>query len=302
MRPKEERAVLVILENFKQQIQLMTFLNYKVEYRIAFIFFVFVLFSATGCKTAKKIQEAVDKKDTTSVHIANPYLNDSLLVISNVMKGIHSKQILYKTFSAKVKVEYEDAKGKQPNITAYVRILKDSLIWISGYATVFNIEAFRVLITKDSVFVLDKINKEAKLRSMDFLQEVTEIPFDLKTLQNLFVGSPVFMEDSVISYKETESKILLATIGQHFKHLLTLNKNDQLLVHSKLDDVNVLRNRTADITYGEYENHNGVPFSTYREITVSEKNKLDIQLSFKQYEFNKDLSIIFSIPANYKRR
>jgi hypothetical protein len=83
--------------------------------------------------------------------------------------------------------------------------LKDSLIWISGYATVFNIEAFRVLINKDSVFVLDKINKEVKRRSLDYLQEVTEIPFDLATLQNLFVGNPIFLADSVISYKETES-------------------------------------------------------------------------------------------------
>ena len=134
-----------------------------------------------------------------------------------------------KLFQPKLKWNTKTAKGKQPNITAYIRILKDSLIWISGYATVFNIEAFRVLITKDSVYVLDKINKEAKLRSMDYLQEVTEIPFDLKTLQNLFVGNPVFMEDSVISYKETESKILLATVGEYFKHLLTLNKGDRLI-------------------------------------------------------------------------
>ena len=183
-----------------------------------------------------------------------------------------------------------------------MRILKDSLIWISGYATVFNIEAFRVLINKDSVFVLDKINKEVKRRSMDYLQEVTEIPFDLATLQNLFVGNPIFLADSVISYKETESRILLATLGTYFKHLLTLNKSDRLLMHSKLDDVNVTRNRTADITYGEYESNNGVPFSTYREITVSEKNKLDIHLNFKQYEFNKDLPITFNIPSNYKRQ
>ncbi len=280
----------------------MIFLNYKTGFLAAIVFIVVVAFAVAGCKTAKKIQASVDKKDTTSVHISNPYLDDSLMVIKDVLNGIYNKQILYKTFSAKVKVEYEDAKGKQPNITAYVRILKDSLIWISGYATVFNIEAFRVLITKDSVYVLDKINKEAKLRSIDYLQEVTEIPFDLNTLQNLFVGNPVFMEDSVISYKETESKILLATVGEYFKHLLTLNKGDRMLVHSKLDDVNVARNRTADITYGDYENHNGKPFSTYREITVSEKNKLDIQFSYKQYEFNKELSIIFNIPANYKRR
>ena len=267
-----------------------------------FIFSAFILLTGSGCKTAKKIQASIDKKDSTSVHITNPYRDDSLLVIRNAMSDVHKKFINYKTFSAKIKVEYEDSKGKQPNITAYVRILKDSLIWISGYATVFNIEAFRVLINKDSVFVLDKINKEAKLRSMDYLQEVTEIPFDLGTLQNLFVGNPVFFNDSVISYKETESKILLATIGKYFKHLLTLNKDDRLVVHSKLDDVDVNRNRTADITYGEYENNNGLPFSTFREITVSEKNKLDIHLNFKQYEFNKDLTITFNIPANYKRR
>lgn len=280
----------------------MTFPNYNTHYISIIIFAVLVALSAGSCKTAKKIQASIDKKDSTSVHITNPLKDDSLRVIKNAMNDIHNKEIIFKTFSAKIKVEYEDSKGKQPNITAYVRILKDSLIWISGYATVFNIEAFRVLIKKDSVFVLDKINKEVKLRSMDYLQEVTEIPFDLNTLQNLFVGNPVFLEDSVISYKETGSKILLATLGQYFKHLLTINKDDRLLVHSKLDDVNLARNRTADITYGEYENNNGVPFSTYREITVSEKNKLDIHLNFKQFEFNKDLPITFNIPANYKRR
>ncbi|MEO5893826.1 MAG: DUF4292 domain-containing protein [Ferruginibacter sp.] len=280
----------------------MRFINYRTTYFLAIIFFVMITLFGGSCKTAKKIQASIDKKDTTSVHIKNPSRDDSMLLIRNTIDDIHKKQISFKTFSAKVKVEYEDSKGKQPNITAYVRILKDSLIWISGYATVFNIEAFRVLINKDSVFVLDKINKEVKLRSMDYLQEVTEIPFDLNTLQDLFVGNPVFLEDSVISYKETESKILLATLGKYFKHLLTLNKTDRLLVHSKLDDVNVARNRTADITYGEYENNNGVAFSTYREVTVSEKNKLDIHLNFKQYEFNKELSITFNIPANYKHK
>ena len=268
-----------------------------------FIFFtLLVLMNSVGCKTAKKIQAAVDKKDSTSINITQPVNDDSILVIKNALAAVHDKQIDFKTFSAKIKVEYEDANGKQPNITAYVRILKDSLIWISGYATVFNVEAFRILINRDSVFVLDKINKEVKLRSMDYLQELTEIPFDLKTLQNLIVGNPIFLYDSVLSYKETESKILLATLGQYFKHLLTLSKTDHLITHSKLDDVNIVRNRTADITYGNYEITNGVNFSTYRQITVSEKNKLDINLSFKQYEFNKDLLIIFNIPSSYIRR
>src|SRR5207237_1212510 len=95
-------------------------------------------------------------------------------------------------------------------------------------------------------------------------------------------------------------KVLLATVGKLFKHLLTENSKDTLLLHSKLDDVDLSRNRTADITYDEYENKTGVMFSTYREITVSEKNKLDIRLNYKQYEFNKELTIVFSIPKNYE--
>lgn len=266
------------------------------------LFTTLVVITSVGCKTAKKIQAAVDKKDSTSINITQPVNEDSILLVKNALQEVYSKKIDYKTFSAKIKVEYEDAKGKQPNITAYVRALKDSLIWISGYATIFNVEAFRILIKKDSVFVLDKINKEVKLRSIDYLQEVTEIPFDFKTLQNLLIGNPIFLDDNVISYKETDSKILLATLGKYFKHLLTLNKTDHFLIHSKLDDVNIVRNRTADITYGDYVNNNGVNFSTFREITVSEKNKLDVLLNFKQYEFNKELVIIFNIPANYTRK
>lgn len=263
---------------------------------------LFLMVTGSSCKTGKQIQAATTKKDTTTVVITNQSAFDSQQVIRKTLADLKSNHIEFKTFSAKMKVEYEDNKGKQPNITAYVRMIKDSVIWVSGYATIFNIEAFRVMINKDSVFVIDKINKEVQMRSMDYLQEVTEIPFNFKTLQDLLVGNPVFYSDSVVSFKETESRFLLATLGENFKHLLTLDKGNHLLLHSKLDDVDINRNRTADITYSDFESGTGVNFATHREITVSEKNRLDITLNFKQYEFNKDLTVNFNIPKNYKRK
>lgn len=269
----------------------------------AFILIVTLIVIVSGsCKSTKKIQAAISKKDTSSMHTVNKSALDSAIFIRQTVADLQKKKFNYKTFSAKIKVEYEDNKGKQPNITAYVRMLKDSVIWISGYATVFNIEAFRVLITKDSVFLIDKINKEVQLRSMDYLQDVTAIPFDLITLQNLIVGNPIFFEDSVVSYRQTESVIMLSSFGNFFKHLLTINKESRLMVHSKLDDLDINRNRTADITYSDFDFQQGFPFSTNREITVSEKNKLDVYLNFKQYDFNKELSISFSIPKNFKRK
>jgi hypothetical protein len=256
-----------------------------------------------SCRSAKKIQSAISQKDTISAVLINPTNADSALQVKNTMANLRSKYIDFKTFSAKIKVEYEDSKGKQPNVTAYVHMIKDSVIWISMYATFLNIEAFRVLITKDSVFLLDKLNKEVQLRSMDYLQDVTGIPFDFKTLQDLLLGNPVFLDsNNIVYYKQAKDKILLATVGKYFKHLLTLSNNDTLLLHSKLDDVDLNRNRTADLTYDDYENKVGFNFSTYREITVSEKNKLDIRFNYKQYEFNKDLSVPFNIPKNYDRK
>jgi hypothetical protein len=267
--------------------------------KIAVLFFIAIIcITVISCRSAKTLHTAIDKKDVPKKQSAA----DSILTIKNTMSAINSRHIDFKTFSGKLKVDYEDSKGSQPTITAYVRILKDSEIWVSMYATVFNIEAFRILITKDSVFVLDKLNKEAHLRSFDYLQETTEIPFDFNTLQDLLVGNPIYFAPPVTSYKQLDNKILLATTGKFFKQLLTLNTKDTLILHSKLDDVDLNRNRTADITYDNYDNRDGIDFATYREITVSEKNKLDVRLNFKQYDFNKDLSISFSIPQNYKRK
>jgi hypothetical protein len=255
-----------------------------------------------SCRTVKKINKVITTKDTTSIIVAGQTNMDSLMTIKKTMENLNKNYINFKTFSAKIKVEYQDSKGKQPDVTAIVRIIKDSAIWISLTASFLNIEVYRVLITKDSVVLLNKQEKEVQYRSLDYLQEVTEIPFDYNTLQDLLVGNPVFTDSNIVYYKRTEDQILFSMVGRFFKNLVTLSTGNNLLMHSKLDDVDITRSRTADLTYGDYENKNGFNFSTYREITVSEKNKLDIQLNFKQYEFNKELSVLFNIPKNYTRK
>ena len=261
-----------------------------------------LIFGLYSCHTTRRvINKAIAPKDTTVAAVTSHSAADSIAALNNAMTAFRAHHIDFKTFTAKIKVEYEDNKGKKPELTANVRIIKDSAIWISLTATFLNIEVFRVLITKDSVVLVNKQEKEVQYRSLDYLQDVTEIPFDYRTLQDLLVGNPIFMDSNVVSFKKLEDKILISTVGKFFKNLLTLSADTYTLVHSKLDDVDVTRNRTADITYSDFENKNGVEFSTYREITVSEKNRLDIRLNYKQYEFNKELSVNFNVPKNYKR-
>lgn len=254
-----------------------------------------------SCKTTKNnINKIITKKDTI-INVVQS-INDSVKAVESIVKKFKAHYIDFKTFNSKIKVDYEDSKGKQPDITANVRIIKDSAIWISLSATFLNVEVFRIYVNKDSIILLNKQQKEVQYRSLDYLQEVTEIPFDYKTLQDLLIGNPIFLDSTIVAFKKTNEATLLSSLGNYFKHLVSLSNNDYLLMHSKLDDIDISRSRTAALTYSGYENKDGINFSTHREIAVSEKNKLDIQLNYKSYDFNKELSVPFNVPKNYKRK
>ena len=262
------------------------------------IFILLAIITLASCRSTKKIQTAIEKKDTVET-VTTPKI-DTTQLINNALLTLKNNRIDYKTFSAKVDVDYRGGDDKHYDVNANLRMYKDSLIWISVNA-VFGIEAMRLLINKDSVFLLDKLNKTYLTRSIDYLQEVSGLPLTLSNLQDILAGNPVFI-DSVVSYSNDNSTISLLSIGQTFKNLVTINGEKNVLVHSKLDDLDITRSRTADLNYDDYENKKGKSFSSKRRITVAEKNKLDISLNFKQYEFNDDLSFPFSIPKNYKQK
>ncbi|HYM94075.1 MAG TPA: DUF4292 domain-containing protein, partial [Chitinophagaceae bacterium] len=166
---------------------------------------------------------------------------------------------------------------------------------------IFGIEAMRAYITRDSVKLLAKQKNVYTARSVAYLQEVTALPLDLEALQQLIIGNPVFLDSNIISYSKTNDNVSVLSIGNWFKNLITLSNDDKVIQHIKLDDIDVNRSRTCDLTYSDYENKKGVNFSTGRKISVAEKSKLDVRLDFKQYSFNETLSFPFPIPKNYKR-
>jgi hypothetical protein len=253
-----------------------------------------------SCRSAKTIQTAMSKKDSAQIITPDSSSRkDSIKFMNNVYQAVQNNRIEFETFSAKVKVDFEGSDGKKNDFNAFIRLRKDSVLWVSINA-LLGIEAFRVLITPDSVKVLNKLDKVAQLRSVSYLKEITKLPFTFKELQDLIIGNPIYFDNNIVSYKKDAEALSVVHMGTLFKHLLTLNPETMIVQHSKLDDVDPLRARTADISYGDYETRNGKPFSTYRKITVSEKSKLDIEMKFKQFDFNVPLNFPFGIPKNYK--
>lgn len=264
--------------------------------RLCLLFLIFIAL-LSSCRSTKKLTSAIAKKDSVDVQGFHAK-EDSIRFINNAFQHLKMNRINFTTFSAKVNVDYK-TEDKNYDVNAFVRMYKDSVIWISINA-IFGIEALRAYITKDSVKILDKQSKEYTSRAVSYLQEVSALPLDLATLQDLIVGNPVFVDSNIVNYRRTDNEISLLSVGEWFKNLLTINEKNYQIERIKLDDADIIRNRTCDLSYSDYENKKGVNFSTKRKITITEKKNLNIKLEFKQYDFNEPLTFPFSIPKNYK--
>lgn len=261
--------------------------------------FIFCL-TFSNCRTAKKISKPVIHTDSSSVIPPVNINSDSATKVSRLLKNLSANHIDYKTFSAKIKVEYTDSKGRQPDVNAFVRMQKDSLIWISLNATFLSVEAFRILMTPDSIYILNKLDRTCEIKPISYLEQVIKIPLNLSTMQDLLIGNPIFIGQRVANYSEGGNSILLTLAGDLFRNALVISSSTNLVERSVLDDVSLASTRTANLFYSDYETKDSKPFSTKRQITVSDKSKVDVKMDYKQYDFNTNLSFPFSIPPNYK--
>jgi hypothetical protein len=272
---------------------------------IVTIFCIVILAACTTVKKVTGIQEAINKKDTNqTVMITEAPKVDSASIVRGIMAKVGKSKIDFKTFNAKIKIDYESVNNSD-NYTGYLSMIKDSVIYIriKGSFLGISAEGLQVKISKDSVVLVKKVGeKYVQKRSIDFLQETTEIPFDFYTLQDMLIGNPVFLDSNIVSYREGNSSLLVFMIGDVFKHLITLSNSDFSIMHSKLDDVDIQRNRTCDITLSNYQNIGPYRFAAYRNIVVTEKSKLDIHLDFKEFTLNEPLKYTFEVPKNYKQK
>lgn len=206
--------------------------------------------------------------------------------------------ISFNTFSAKVKVDYEDMYGKQPEANAFVRMKKGEYIWISITATFLNVEAARVWITPDSIVVINKLEKTIQSRSLSFINDYVSLPFTFNDLQNLIAGKAIFKGDSILSVASADKFLRISTRQPKVENNIYFTLPDLLLARQDLSVSGKDGKYEAEILFNEYEKSDEGYFSTYRFISVP-SNQQKVSLLFRQYEFNKELSAPFNRPAGY---
>ncbi|MDX1939162.1 MAG: DUF4292 domain-containing protein [Saprospiraceae bacterium] len=250
-------------------------------YQLLLVMVSFIMLSA--CSASKKLGTSGLERDSPEF----------------LIKAMATNQVNAKWFSARAKVDFA-GDDMSVGATATIRMLKDSLIWVSVRKLGF--EVMRAKITQDSVYIIDRLGNTYDIKDLNYLQKTYNVPASLEMLQAIVLGNPVFFSTSGFQTEKVEPLLHLfgksARMDTHYwldKKDYRLQKmsfeepQDQRLVQMQLEDYQQLA-----------DNQN---FSYFRilEMNSRETGKVKVEMKYSQLEINIPKDVEFEIPDRYTR-
>jgi len=196
-----------------------------------------------------------------------------------LIKKINSQNISpeWTSLNSKIKVNKE---GQEVTINAHIRIKKDSIIWISVKAPL-GIEIFRTMITSDSVYYMNRMNKNYFIKHISHIREVVKTDVSFIKLQEIIFASP----NITVLNSNKENYEILKDIFRVYK--MELQEEEDKKVSIRYSDYKVF----SDI--------GGLYFPEKIFIDVKSKEVFTAEVNYTKIKFNKIASISFKIPKSY---
>lgn len=201
-------------------------------------------------------------------------------------------------FSSKIDIEFREIDGKKLNPNASIRMYKDSLIWIS--AGMFGIEGMRILINKDSVVILNKLEKKYNVYKTSEFKGLSDISLSVIQLQNIILAKPIYALKLYEIVLQSENQISIKypqikynTFHQYKREFFTIDS-------SNITDN--LKPNFAKIAYSEYGVFNSHNFPTFAFIQSKFNNKtFELELKYSDIDFETALTFPLTIPSSYEK-
>ncbi|KJS06998.1 MAG: hypothetical protein VR77_02605 [Flavobacteriales bacterium BRH_c54] len=269
--------------------------------RLVYIFLL-VLISLFACKSRQK---TVTTDFGRIKHISDKNLIDSL----------EKNEFQFNVLSAKASIKVID--DKETSFKAHIRVKKDSAIWVS-ITPLLGIEMARVLITKDSVMFLNRIDKQYFVGTFDYINNKFGTDLDYQMLEAVIVGNSIEFEK--------EEKDIITNVDKK-KHAYYISTEKKRKVRKDLKkDKNKLKELTQAIwlspetfkiielilstpksdhslvsKYSDFMELEDNSFPQKIDVTLISEKTVNILIDYSKVSIEKeDISFIFKIPAKYE--
>jgi len=258
-------------------------------------------FYLLSCRTTKKIVDS----PTASVKLKGEE-------VIQVFDSVKAKEFLFNYFSAKAEVSYTDKSGETNSFDINLRMSRDSVIWIS-ITPLLGIELARVLIRKDSVFVLDRLHKEVMKRDFQYFEDLWKTNVNYNMIQSVIVGNyfQYLEKEKLRSVYEEEPYVILSTLNKRQARRAAEEKDpnkplvqdfwidgNYRIAKSRITDDK--KDRFVEATYKNFTDVNGYLFPNNIVVTIASVTPTIINVDYKKAMNLDSLQLPFSIPEKYE--
>ena len=214
-------------------------------------FSIFILLAITiisGCHHTKKIKKSDTSQTTTTTPTVTTPISTVDANVQQMLTSLKKNELEFKELTAKLKTKVSSPELNQ-SFTTNIRWKKGEKIWLS--MSIIGIEGARVLITKDSIKIMDKINDRYILKPISYIKQKALIDLSFTDIENLLLGNLLFFDASKAKYANNASNISMSSDGARFLTNVVFNKPSNFL--SSIFVIDKQQNQTLTSAYNNYQ-------------------------------------------------
>jgi len=264
----------------------------------------FTCFWIAGCKTRKEAPVAKNEMPPAPPAMSVSDSPDSLFLV------LKESTLPTNWFAARVAVDAELDRDKR-SFNVNLRIQRDSIIWMS-ISPAMGIEVARVLINRDSVKFINRINGTYFKGGFGYLSELVQADLNFQMVQSILLGN-AYLHYSVDKYIQDREngELVLSTFKKRkmkrenemeIPEILTqeiwYSPEKQKVSRMEMRDYRPMRN--FSVQYLAYELIDSLLVPSALKIDAQAKKSFSIQLSYSRIVLNKEQNLAFTIPDDYE--
>ena len=239
--------------------------------RIALYFFCIVF--ASSCVT----------KNVAEVDFHIPPKNAKELISKVNLKNNSPEWLALK---GKIRLVLED--DNEVSLGILIRVRKDSLIWASVTAP-FGIELFRAVLTKDSVYYINRTNKTYFVKPIAHISKIIKTDIAFNEIQEMIMANPKIVKKKY-SFDKINDDFMLSTQD----YIYTISNFYRIKQGVLIDKENSLI-----YTYSNFSFENDFPEQLELIVKSASENDFNLKLNYSKVVFDQQQQTPFKIPSSY---
>ncbi len=290
---------------------MIKFLQINTIFKICLCFSV-TTFALYSCKHKKKILKTenfpISSSDSTNNKCRLDFKSSKTLT-----KHVKENELKYNWLFLKANVNTL-FEGEDKGFDAKVKLKKDSIMLIT--IELLTIDFAKVLITKDSIKMVDYYHKQYFKGDFNFINNLLNADLDFNVIQSVIIGnSAEFSEDDEKLKPVTDRAnchYILSTERKRRLHriekgeielkkalqIITLNPDNYKIIKNEFIEPSANRSFTA--SYSDFKIKDSVYAPYTVDIDIKAEKNMNIKIEYVRIEKNKPQKINFNIPKSYE--